>query len=41
MQHGEAMMENPLSRKKLKGEFADLRSFRYSVGVQPRRLIYL
>jgi len=36
-----AIMENPISGKKLKGEFSDLRSFRYTVSGQARRLIYL
>jgi mRNA-degrading endonuclease RelE of RelBE toxin-antitoxin system len=31
---------NPSSGKKLKGEFAPLRSFAYTVDGQPRRLIY-
>lgn len=35
-----AVAENPIAGKKLKGEFRDLRSFRYSVQGQPRRLIY-
>jgi hypothetical protein len=34
------ILENPESEKKLKGEFRDLRSFRYSVQGQARRLIY-
>ncbi len=34
------ILENPDSGKKLKGEFRDLRSFRYSVRGQARRLIY-
>lgn len=33
-------LEDPRSGKKLKGEFQDLRSLRYSVRGQPRRLIY-
>jgi mRNA-degrading endonuclease RelE of RelBE toxin-antitoxin system len=35
-----AIAENPLSGKKLKGEFRDLRSFRYAARGQARRLIY-
>jgi mRNA-degrading endonuclease RelE of RelBE toxin-antitoxin system len=35
-----AVAENPLSGKKLKGEFEELRSFRYAVRGQARRLIY-
>jgi plasmid stabilization system protein ParE len=34
------ILGNPEAGKKLKGEFRDLRSFRYSVRGQPRRLIY-
>jgi len=34
------ILENPEAGKKLKEEFRDLRSFRYSVRGQPRRLIY-
>ncbi len=34
------LVEDPESGKKLKGEFQDLRSLRYSVRGQPRRLIY-
>jgi mRNA-degrading endonuclease RelE of RelBE toxin-antitoxin system len=34
------ILENPESGKKLTGEFRDLRSFRYSVQGQARRLIY-
>ena len=34
------ILENPEAGKKLKGEFRDLRSFRYSVRGQARRLIY-
>jgi mRNA-degrading endonuclease RelE of RelBE toxin-antitoxin system len=34
------IVENPLGGKKLKGELRDLRSFRYTVQGQPRRLIY-
>ncbi len=37
----EAVAEDPLRGKKLKGEFSELRSFRYSVSGQSRRLIYL
>lgn len=33
-------LEDPSSGKKLKGEFQDLRSLRYSVRGQPRRLVY-
>jgi mRNA-degrading endonuclease RelE of RelBE toxin-antitoxin system len=32
--------KNPNAGKKLKGEFAQLRSFSYAVEGQPRRLIY-
>lgn len=35
-----SVVENPLDGKKLKGEFKELRSFRYSVERQERRLIY-
>lgn len=35
-----AVLENPTTGKKLKGEFRDLRSSRYTVQGQPRRLIY-
>jgi plasmid stabilization system protein ParE len=35
-----SILENPDAGKKLKGEFRDLRSFRYSVHGQSRRLIY-
>lgn len=31
---------NPLAGKKMKGEFALLRSYSYTVGGQPRRLVY-
>ncbi len=31
---------NPLAGKKMKGEFALLRSYSYSVSGQPRRLVY-
>lgn len=34
------VLEEPESGKKLKGEFQDLRSLRFSVRGQPRRLIY-
>jgi mRNA-degrading endonuclease RelE of RelBE toxin-antitoxin system len=34
------ILGNPESGKKLKGELRDLRSFRYSVRGQARRLIY-
>jgi mRNA-degrading endonuclease RelE of RelBE toxin-antitoxin system len=34
------LLEDPGSGKKLKGEFRELRSFRFSVRGQPRRLIY-
>lgn len=34
------LVEDPESGKKLKGEFRDLRSLRYTVRGQPRRLIY-
>jgi mRNA-degrading endonuclease RelE of RelBE toxin-antitoxin system len=34
------ILENPETGKKLKGEFRDLRSLRYSVRGQPRRLTY-
>jgi mRNA-degrading endonuclease RelE of RelBE toxin-antitoxin system len=34
------VLEDPESGKKLKGEFRDLRSFRFSARGQPRRLIY-
>jgi mRNA-degrading endonuclease RelE of RelBE toxin-antitoxin system len=34
------LLEDPGAGKKLKGEFRDLRSFRFSVRGQPRRLIY-
>jgi plasmid stabilization system protein ParE len=34
------LAEDPESGKKLKGEFRDLRSLRYTVRGQPRRLIY-
>jgi len=34
------VLEDPESGKKLKGEFQDLRSLRYSVRGQPRRLVY-
>jgi len=33
-------LDDPHMGKKLKGEFGDLRSLRYSVRGQPRRLIY-
>ena len=36
----EEIIENPLAGKKLKGEFADLRSYGYVVKGQARRLIY-
>jgi len=36
----EEIIEAPQSGKKLKGEFADLRSYGYSVKGQARRLIY-
>jgi len=35
-----AVLSNPLVGKKLKGEFDDLSSYRYSVKGQQRRLIY-
>jgi mRNA-degrading endonuclease RelE of RelBE toxin-antitoxin system len=35
-----AVIGNPEAGKKLKGEFKDLRSFRYAVRGQARRLIY-
>lgn len=34
------IMENPADGKRLKSEFRDLRSFKYSVKEQSRRLIY-
>lgn len=34
------VLENPEVGKKLKGEFRDLRSYKYSVRGQDRRLIY-
>lgn len=34
------ILEDPEAGKKLKGEFQDLRSLRFSVRGQPRRLIY-
>ena len=34
------IIEDPEAGKKLKGEFRDLRAFRYSVKGQDRRLIY-
>ena len=34
------IMEDPISGKKLKGEFRELMSFNYSVKGQSRRLIY-
>lgn len=34
------ILSNPEAGKRLKGEFRDLRSFRYSVKGQQRRLIY-
>jgi len=34
------VLENPEVGKKLKGEFRDLRSYKYSVKGQNRRLIY-
>jgi plasmid stabilization system protein ParE len=34
------VLENPEAGKKLKGEFRDLRAFRFSVHGQARRLIY-
>lgn len=34
------LLDDPESGKKLKGEFRDLRSVRFSVRGQPRRLIY-
>ncbi len=34
------VLENPESGKRLKGEFKDLRSLRYTVRGQARRLIY-
>jgi mRNA-degrading endonuclease RelE of RelBE toxin-antitoxin system len=34
------VLENPEVGKKLKGEFRDLRSFRFAVRGQARRLIY-
>ena len=34
------VLENPDSGKKLKGEFRDLRSLRFTVRGQPRRLIH-
>jgi mRNA-degrading endonuclease RelE of RelBE toxin-antitoxin system len=34
------VLENPEAEKKLKGEFRDLRAFRFSVRGQARRLIY-
>jgi len=36
----QAVEKDPAAGKKLKGEFMDLRSFRYSVQGQARRLIY-
>jgi mRNA-degrading endonuclease RelE of RelBE toxin-antitoxin system len=36
----EEIIETPHAGKKLKGEFADLRSYGYSVKGQARRLIY-
>ena len=36
----ETILSDPEAGKRLKGEFKDLRSFRYSVQGQPRRLIY-
>ena len=36
----EKVVENPLIGKKLKGEFKDLRSYRYFARGQERRLIY-
>ncbi len=35
-----AILDDPLAGKKLKGEFGDLRSFRYAAQGQSRRLIY-
>jgi len=35
-----AVLEDPSAGKKLKGEFRELRSFRYAVQGQSRRLIY-
>ena len=35
-----AILDDPLAGKKLKGEFRELRSYRYSAGGQARRLIY-
>ncbi len=35
-----SIVKNPDGGKKLKGELKDLRSFRYTVQGQPRRLIY-
>ncbi len=35
-----SILSNPEAGKKLKGEFKDLRSLRYSVKGQQRRLIY-
>jgi mRNA-degrading endonuclease RelE of RelBE toxin-antitoxin system len=34
------VLENPEAGKKLKGEFRDLRAFRFAVRGQARRLIY-
>jgi mRNA-degrading endonuclease RelE of RelBE toxin-antitoxin system len=34
------VLSNPEAGKKLKGEFKNLRAYRYSVKGQPRRLIY-
>lgn len=36
----EEIIRNPQAGKKLKGEFADLRSYGYAVKGQARRLIY-
>ena len=36
----QAVAKEPSAGKKLKGEFKDLRSFRYTVQGQARRLIY-
>jgi mRNA-degrading endonuclease RelE of RelBE toxin-antitoxin system len=35
-----AILDDPSAGKKLKGEFRDLRSFRYAAQGQSRRLIY-
>jgi mRNA-degrading endonuclease RelE of RelBE toxin-antitoxin system len=35
-----SIVENPAGGKRIKGELRDLRSFRYTVQGQPRRLTY-